>query len=227
MTAEIGTAIVSYIEPTPGHERAFNEWYERDHFPAAVLAGPVVFAGARFVADAACRTLRPAGATLFGDPARGRHLAVAWVLPGRQAEWEAWVAAEMETLVAEGRMFPHREHLHTGVYRFVRATGPVPAPQALAHGFGGVVALASPIEVPMPPPGPCTVVLEAERTIISSADPPGHELVLAFTEFEPFPAFAAVADAVVTHCDIDGPGFASPFLATVPGTDVHIEGDRP
>lgn len=220
MTAEIGTAIVSYIEPNPGHERAFNEWYERDHFPAAVLAGPGVFAGARFTATAACRAVRPARATLFGDPARGRHLAVAWVLPGRQAEWDAWVAAEVERLVAADRMFPHREHIHTAVYRFVRASGPVPAPQALAHGFGGVVVLAGTTGVGVPS-APCTVVLARERTILASGEVPAHELVLAFTDDEPLAAFAALGAAPAAS----GPMFASPFLATVPGTDTHIEED--
>lgn len=219
MSVGIGTAIVSLIEPTPGHARAFNEWYERDHFPATVLAGPGVFSGARFVADAACRARRPTGATLFGDPDRGRHLAVAWVLPGRQAEWDAWVAAEMETLVAAGRMFPHREHIHTAIYRFVRASGPIPAPMALAHGFGGVVVLAGRGSLADPPSGPCTVTLASERTILSSAEPPDHELVLAFTDGDPLAPSLDPLPADV--------GFAGPFRATVPGTDTHIEGDRP
>lgn len=218
MTVAIGTAIVSYIEPEAGYAQAFNEWYERDHFPATVLAGPGVFSGARFVADAACRARRPAEATLFGDPERGRFLALAWVLPGRQAEWEAWVAGEMEALVAAGRMFPHREHLHTAVYRFVRAAGPIPAPMALAHGFAGVVATATIAEPPVAADAPCTVVLASERTIRSSAEPPDHHLVLAFTDGDP-----AGADPPTVATG----GYASPFRAIVPGTAIHIEGDRP
>lgn len=218
MSVAIGTAIVSYIEPEAGYASAFNEWYERDHFPATVLAGPGVFSGARFVADAACRARRPADGTLFGDPDRGRFLALAWVLPDRQAEWDAWVAAEMDTLVAAGRMFPHREHLHTAVYRFVRAAGPIPAPMALAHGFAGVVATATVAEPPEGSLAPCTVVLASDRTILSSADPPAHHLVLAFTDGDP--AGAAVPP-------VTAGGYASPFRATVPGTDTHIEGDRP
>ena len=218
MSVAIGTAIVSYIEPEAGYASAFNEWYERDHFPATVLAGPGVFSGARFVADAACRARRPADGTLFGDPDRGRFLALAWVLPDRQAEWDAWVAAEMDALVAAGRMFPHREHLHTAVYRFVRAAGPIPAPMALAHGFAGVVATATVAEPPEGSLAPCTVVLASERTILSSADPPAHHLVLAFTDGDP--AGAAVPP-------VTAGGYASPFRATVPGTDTHIEGDRP
>jgi hypothetical protein len=102
----IGTAIVSYIEPEPGYARAFNEWYERDHFPATVLAGPGVFAGARFVATKECKQRRTG--SMFGDPARGSYLAVAWVLPGKQSEWDAWVAAEMKAIAAERRLFAHR-----------------------------------------------------------------------------------------------------------------------
>ena len=84
---EIGTAIVSYIEPHPGQAVAFNRWYERDHFPATVKAGPGVFAGARFVATRSCKEMRPRSGRLFGDPGRGSYLGVAWVLEGKQAEW--------------------------------------------------------------------------------------------------------------------------------------------
>lgn len=210
---EIGTAIVSYIEPEPGYERAFNEWYERDHFPATVLAGPGVFGGARFVATRACKQLRSSSATLFGDVARGSYLAVAWVLPGRQAEWDAWVAREMETIVAAGRMFPHREHIQTAVYAFTAATGDVPAPMALAHGFGGVVATAGPGPVAAPAT-PAVVRLELDRPILSSCDPGPHELVLAFCH-DPVATFHA--------SDLAAAGFASPFVATVPGTDTYTE----
>jgi hypothetical protein len=206
---EIGTAIVSYIEPHPGQARAFNEWYERDHFPAAVLAGPGVFAGARFIATSECKAMR--AGTLFGDPQRGTFLAVAWVLPGKQAEWDAWVAREMETITAEGRLFPGRDHVHTAVYRFVAATGERPAIVALDAGAAGVIASSQPLDVT----APVTVTLALERTILSSANPPDHELVLAFCDDDPLRAFKA---ANVERC-----AYASPFLAAVPGTNTHVE----
>lgn len=210
---EIGMAIMSYIEPEPGYRRAFNEWYERDHFPAAVLAGPGVFSGARFVATGACKAERPPGAALFGDPARGTYLALAWLLPDKLAEWEAWVAHEMETIVAAGRMFPHRDHIQTGAYRFVAARGDIPAPMVLAHGFAGVVATAGASDVPAPD-APAVVRLALERTILSSCDPPPHEVALAF---------CADPIAAVRSADLAGAGFVSPFLATVPGTDTYTE----
>jgi hypothetical protein len=211
----VGTAIVSYIEPHPGEAAAFNRWYERDHFPAAVKAGPGVFAARRFVATRACKARRPAG-RLLGDPARGSYLAVAWVLPGKQGEWDAWVAAEMETIAAEGRLFPGRDHVHTAVYRFVEQSGPVDAIVALDRDCPGVVVAAVERDVPRLEL-PAVVVLELERTILSAAEPGGHRLVLGFDDGDPLATYDEVAPGLA-EC-----GFASPFLATRPGTDDYTD----
>src|SRR3977135_4173729 len=115
----MGTAIVALIEPHAGQARAFNRWYERDHFYAATTAGPGAFSGARWVATRACKTGRPARATWFGDPSRGSFLTTVWGLDGAQPEWDGWVGQQMEKLRAEpDRMFAGRDHVHTSVYRF-------------------------------------------------------------------------------------------------------------
>ena len=211
MTVEIGTVIVSYIEPSPGHARAFNEWYERDHFPAAVLAGPGVFSGGRFVATRACKEQRRPDATLLGDPARGSYLALAWVVPGKQAEWDAWVAREMETIAAEGRLFPEREHVHTAVYEFAGATGSIVT--ALARGYAGVVVQADEHDVKVLD-SECAIDLVLQRTIVSSANPPPHRLRVDFCAGDPLIVFEAQGLTA---------GFASAFLATIPGTDAYTE----
>ena len=59
-----------------------------------------------------------------------------------------------------------------------------------------------------------SVRLRLERTIVSQAEPPPHELVIGFYEGDPLAAFRTVADP-------ERYGFASPFLATVPGTDTY------
>lgn len=216
---EIGTAIVSYIEPHAGQAVAFNRWYERDHFPATVKAGPGVFAGARFVATRACKEVRPRSGRLFGDPARGSYLGVAWVLPGKQAEWDAWVGREMERIAAENRLFPGRDHVHTAVYVFEWQRGAVDAIVALDRVLSGAVVLADADNVPeidLAAAGlEVAVGLRLERTVMSQAGPPPHELVLGFGAGDPLAAFGALAP-VVGSC-----GFASPFLAVVPGTDTY------
>jgi len=221
---EIGTAIVSYIEPHPGQAVAFNRWYERDHFPAAVKAGPGVFAGARFVATRSCKELRPAGGRLFGDPARGSYLGLAWVLPDKQAEWDAWVAREMETIAAQGRLFAGRDHVHTAVYRWISDTGAVDAIVALDRGTAGAIVIAGGLDAstldiePMRLPAVgllAAVGLRLERTIISEADPPVHDLVVGLYATDPLVAFRELSP------DLGGCGFASPFLATIAGTDEY------
>jgi hypothetical protein len=213
---EIGTAIVSYIEPHPGQAVAFNRWYERDHFPAAVKAGPGVFAGGRFVATRACKELRPAAGRLFGDPARGSYLAVAWVLPGKQAEWDAWVAREMETIAAEGRLFAGRDHVHTAVYETVWDSGEIDAIVALDRGGAGAIVAAAERDAPHLDL-PATVGLRLARTVVSQVDPPPHEIVLGLCIDDPLRTFAELTPALA------GCGFASPFLATVPGTDRYAD----
>src|SRR3954465_3123379 len=143
----IGTAVVAFIEPHDGQAREFNRWYERDHFYAATTAGPGAFAGARWVATRACKAVRPARATWFGDAARGSFLTTVWVLNGAQAEWDGWVAHQMEGLRAQNRMFAGRDHIHTAVYRYcceVRGGDAPSAAVALDHGFAGVIAIAVP-----------------------------------------------------------------------------------
>jgi len=195
------TAVVSYIEPEPGYAREFNRWYEDDHFPHAVLDGPGIVRGERFVATKECKAARPAG-SLFGDPGRGSYLAYALVAPGMQPEWDAWVVEQMKMLAAENRLFPHREHIQTAVYRKIGgemgegANAIVVASVGVLHGRGALFAL--------------------ERTIVSSADPPPHTLQITRIPGDPIAALAAAGHG-------DDVGFASPFLATVPGTDTYTE----
>jgi hypothetical protein len=228
----IGTAIVAYIEPHAGRARAFNRWYERDHMYAATTAGPGAFSGARWVATRACKAVRPAGATWFGDPTCGSFLTTVWVLDGAQPEWDGWVGQQMEKLRAEpDRMFAGRDHLHTSVYRFaheLRADDGVSAATALDHPHAGLVALAT-------TPGTGAAAADAivgaelsvaavftpERVILSQAEPPAHDLVLAFTRGDPIAAWQArVAPALALLDDV---GFASPFLRTIPGTDAYTD----
>ena len=229
----VGTAIVAFIEPHEGQARAFNRWYERDHFYAATTAGPGAFAGARWVATRDCKAVRPPNATWFGDGARGSFLTTVWLLDAKQAEWDGWVANEMETLRAQDRMFPGRDHIHTGVYRYcceVRAEDAPSAAVALDHGFAGVIAIVVPPGADSAeacareiagPEVPVIVGLTPERVIISEADPPDHALVLGFTPEDPLDSWRSRIEPALAR--LPAVGFASPFLRTIPGTDVYID----
>jgi hypothetical protein len=228
----IGTAIIAYIEPHAGQAQAFNRWYERDHMYAATTAGPGAFAGARWIATRACKAVRPAAGTWFGDPALGSFLTTVWILDDVQNEWDAWVARQMEHLRADpDRMFAGRDHLYTAVYRSTgeqRAPGGVGAATALDHPFAGLIAIAVPAghgaECAAEVAGPdvsTLAVFRPERVILSATDPPPHELVLGFTAGDPLAAWRARVERVLPR--LPHVGFASPFVRTIPGTDAHIE----
>ena len=229
----IGTAIVAYIEPHVGQAREFNRWYERDHFYAATTAGPGAFAGARWVANRACKAVRPPGAAWFGDVTRGSFLTTVWLLDGTQPEWDAWVAHQMEGLRAHDRMFAGRDHIHTAVYRYcceVRADDAPSAAVALDHGFAGVIAVAVPAGADsaeacaremVAPELPVVVGLTPERVILSQADPPPHALVLGFTPGDPLEAWRSRVEPALAR--LPAVGFASPFLRTIPGTDAYVD----
>ena len=50
---KVGSMLLTLVDPERGYERAYNRWYERDHFYAGCLIGPYLFSGARWVAPRA------------------------------------------------------------------------------------------------------------------------------------------------------------------------------
>jgi hypothetical protein len=143
----IGTMLYTLVEPHRGHEVAYNRWYERDHFYAGCQIGAYNFAGGRFVATAPLKDLRyPTGYdALVSDPAVGSYLGVYYVLDGHHDEWNRWAVDQVNVLHAAGRMFEHRDHIHTGLYRFQweqgRDADGVPAELTLDHRFAGMVSV--------------------------------------------------------------------------------------
>ena len=143
----IGTILYTLVEPHRGHEVAYNRWYERDHFYAGCQIGAYNFAGARFVATAPLKELRyPSGeGALVSDPSVGSYLGVYYVLDRHHDEWNRWAVDQVNALHAAGRMFEHRDHVHTGLYRFQweqgRDADGVPAELTLDHRFPGMVSV--------------------------------------------------------------------------------------
>jgi len=141
---QLGSVLVSLLDPTPGEEVAFHRWYERDHFYSGTLIGPWFFAGRRFVATRRLKDLRfPATTPVIDDIRKGSYLALYWILAGRHDEAEAWAVRQVNQLTDEDRMLPSRQQAMAGFYqhRFTVRRDPdgVPPELALDHPFAGAV----------------------------------------------------------------------------------------
>ena len=144
----LGTMLFTLVDPHPGHEVAYNRWYERDHFYAGCLVGPWLFAGRRWVATSDLKDRRPAatgGPPVFGDRRAGTYLATYWVQDGHHDDHFDWALDQVKHLHASGRMFAERDHVHTLLYRrdWVVGRDPdgVPIELALDHPFAALLAV--------------------------------------------------------------------------------------
>ena len=151
-TVPIGSVVVALIDPTPGSELAFDAWYGRDHFYTAGLAAPGVFSAARFVATRAAKALRrPTDSGVAGDPGRGSHLALYYVLPGHDDERVAFATEQVALAAADDRLFGEREHLHTWADEpvgSVQGAGGVPAALALDRRYPTLTVVLVDLEEP-------------------------------------------------------------------------------
>jgi hypothetical protein len=144
---KVGSMLLTLVEPAPGFERAYNRWYERDHFYGGCMVGPWLFAGSRWVATRALKDLRwPAESTVARPTDAGSYLAVYWVEQGHHHDHFAdWSIHQVRDLYASGRGFAERTHVHTSTFGYVGASyrddDPVPVELALDHGYDGLIVL--------------------------------------------------------------------------------------
>src|ERR1700682_2155273 len=113
--SRLGHAIISLVEPHAGHERAYNRWYEDDHLIVSAMACPWVFAGKRWVATRALRSLRfPKDGAEGASIDLGCYLAAYWIIDGRYEAFLAWARSlVVNRLMPAGRMSPARTHIFT------------------------------------------------------------------------------------------------------------------
>lgn len=245
---ELGGALVTLVEPHRGHEVAYNRWYERDHFYAGCMVGAWTIAGARFVATHDLKDLRADPSMVAPDPAAGSYLSLYWLLSGRFGEWMEWGTRQVKWLIDEDRMFPHRDHVHTVMYRFHseipgRKDG-VPVELALDHRSPSLVmtlvdradgvdsaalgswwrardlgAEVTAVFEPVPMPTDAPSDVPAERT----AD---RSLLLAFVDHDVADGWAeswSAVPAALAEAGLGSIAFHGPFKATVPGTDTYAD----
>jgi len=144
---EVGSMLLTLVEPSPGFERAYNRWYERDHYYGGCMVGPWLFAGSRWVATRPLKERRwPDGGPIARPTDAGSYLAVYWVERGHHREhFGEWSIHQVRDLYAHGRGFGERTHVHTATFHYVgtvyRDEDPVPVELALDHGYDGLVVL--------------------------------------------------------------------------------------
>ncbi len=245
---ELGGALVTLVEPHRGHEVAYNRWYERDHFYSGCMIGAWTLSGGRYVATRDLKDLRAPGSTVAPDPSVGSYLSLYWIISGKFGEWMDWGTRQVRWLHDEDRMFPHRDHVHTVMYRFHsevpgREDG-VPVELALDHRSPSLVmtlvdradgvdtaAIASwwrarelgaevtAVFEPVPMPADAPSDVPAEET----AD---RTLLLAFVDADVAEGWgsgwAEVPDALA-EAGLGTAAFHGPFTGTVPGTDTYAD----
>ncbi len=248
----LGSVVFALIDPTPGHELAFNDWYERDHYYTVGTAAPGVFSAGRFVATRQLRAARdPNHSGIAGDPARGAHLALYFVLPGHDDARVAFATDQVRVAADEDRMFHEREHLHTWSYRpaFVwhgDADG-VPVALALDHRYPAIsvalvdlteaadavdpqVALAEAVAAAAPTGIAQILGLEPAYEIMPSSwigefDSARRRALVFFHDDGPLVGWGA-ASAVLDNLSTGGMvtvAWASAFHPAVFGTDIHAD----
>jgi hypothetical protein len=144
---KVGSMLLTLVDPSKGFERAYNRWYERDHYYGGCMIGPYLYAGSRWVATRELKDLRwPAGSTSVANPTdAGSYVAIYWVEKGHhQDHFDNWARTQVRELYGEGRGFPERKHAHTILYDHIgavyRDADPVPVDIALDAVYDGIVA---------------------------------------------------------------------------------------
>lgn len=140
--------LLTMVDPHVGFEKAYNRWYERDHYYGGCMIGPWLYAGSRWVATRELKDLRWPGddETIARPTDAGSYVAIYWVEKGHHGDhFDSWARTQVNALYGEGRGFAERRHIHTVLYDHVgavyRDADPVPVDLALDHGYDGIVAL--------------------------------------------------------------------------------------
>jgi hypothetical protein len=119
----IGGALITMVQPNPGHEISYNRWYEDDHYYAGALAMPWMFAGRRWVAPPEYRAVRYPDDSAIAQPVTtGKYISSYWVTQDRVPDHMLWTIETNKRLRAEGRGYEGRTHVFTSFQDYLGAT---------------------------------------------------------------------------------------------------------
>lgn len=140
----IGSALITMVEPHPGHERSYNRWYEDDHYISGAMSMPWMFAGRRWVATRPLQLLRYPADSAVADPVTaGAYITVYWINEDRYRDHLDWTVAINRRLLPDGRVFQERTHVFTAFQDYLGVVyrdddGPRDI-HALNHPYQGLV----------------------------------------------------------------------------------------
>jgi hypothetical protein len=140
----IGGALITMVEPHLGHERAYNRWYEDDHFYAGGMCMPWIMAGRRYVATRELQALRyPTDSYIAQPVSAGCYIHLYWITVEHVEDHLAWTQAANAQLTAQGRRFEDRTHIFTEFQEYAGAVyASVDGPRdihTLDHPYPGIV----------------------------------------------------------------------------------------
>jgi hypothetical protein len=143
---KVGSMLLTLVDPHKGFEKAYNRWYERDHFYGGCMEGRYQIAGSRWVATREMKSLRwPQGEKVANPIDAGSFVAIYWTLAGHHKEWDDWSVIQVKDLYESGRGFPERSHVHTATFDYIgvdyRDPDGVPLTLALDHKYDAIVAV--------------------------------------------------------------------------------------
>lgn len=109
-----GHALITMVEPHPGHEHAYNRWYEDDHYYAGAMAMPWMYSGRRWVATRDLQLLRYPEKSAVAEPVTaGCYISTYWITEGRYADHMKWTVGINKRLNRDDRVHQDRTHVFT------------------------------------------------------------------------------------------------------------------
>ena len=144
---KVGSMLLTMVDPHKGFEKAYNRWYERDHYYAGCMVGPCLFAGQPLGGHPRAEGPALAGRRRHGRQPHRRRLLRRHLLdrggPPRRALRRLGRHPGRAGSTPNGRGFAERTHAHTVLFDHVGAVyrddDPVPVDLALDHGYDGIV----------------------------------------------------------------------------------------
>ena len=110
----VGSMLLTLVDPNKGFERAYNRWYERDHYYGGCLIGPHCLAGSRWVAPRELKDKRwPQHDGAVATPwDAGSYVAIYFVEEGHHDDFFGWGSKQVRALYGDGRGFNERGATH-------------------------------------------------------------------------------------------------------------------